>query len=109
MPLVYKILGQSAPAATTEADLYTVPASTSTIVSSISIANRGTAIATYRISTSATGSATATKDYVVYDANINPNQTIVLTLGLTLATTDKVRVYGSTADLSFQAFGTQVS
>lgn len=109
MPLVYKILGQSAPSATTETDLYTVPASTSAIVSSIAIANRGTSIATYRISTSAAGAATATKDYIVYDANINPNQTVVLTLGVTLATTDKIRVYASTANLSFQAYGTQVS
>jgi hypothetical protein len=34
---------------------------------------------------------------------------VVLTLGLTLATTDKVRVYASTANLSFNAYGTEIS
>lgn len=110
MATTYKILGQSAPSATTETDLYTVPASKSAIVSSLTVANRSsTAAATFRISTSAAGAATATKDYLAYDITIAPNGIIVLTLGVTLATTDKVRVYSSTADLSFNAYGTEIS
>ena len=105
----YKILGQSAPAATTAADLYTVPASTQTIISTVVVANRGAASATYRISVSAAGAATATKDYLVYDSFINANATIALTLGLTLGATDKIRVYASTADISFNAFGSELA
>lgn len=41
----YKVLGQSAPAATTAVDLYTVPALTSTIVSTITVCNRASAVA----------------------------------------------------------------
>ena len=41
-----KVLGQIAPAATTETDLYTVPAATQTTVSSIVIANRDSGAAT---------------------------------------------------------------
>jgi hypothetical protein len=40
MPTTYKVLGQSAPAATTEANVYTVPSATQTIVSTITVANR---------------------------------------------------------------------
>lgn len=105
----YKVLGQVATAATTETDLYTVPASTETIVSSLVVTNRGTAAATYRISVSVNGAATATKDYLVYDANIAGNTAVGLTLGITIDATDKIRVYASTADLSFGAFGSEVA
>ena len=105
----YKILGQAAPSATTDTDLYTVPASTETIVSSLVVSNRGSSSATYRISVSANGAATATKDYLVYDASINANTSVALTLGLTADATDKIRVYSSTADLSFNAFGSEIA
>ena len=109
MATTYKIIGQSAPSATTETDLYTVPAATQTIISSIVIANRGATAATFRISISADGAATANKDYVVYDANLNPNSTQAFTLGLTMDSTDKIRVYASTANLSFSAFGSEIA
>ena len=105
----YKILGQSAPSATTSTDLYTVPASTETIISSIVVANRSTSSATYRISVSANGAALANEQYLVYDATIAGSETIALTLGVTLDATDKIRVYASTANLSFNAFGTEIA
>jgi hypothetical protein len=105
----YKVLGQAATAATTETDLYTVPASTSAIGSTLVVANRAATEATFRVSVSLAGAATATKDYLIYDATISGNQTATFTIGITLATTDKVRVYGSSANLSFNLFGTQVS
>lgn len=105
----YKILGQSAPAATTETALYTVPASTESIISTIVICNRGASAATYRIYVAANGAAAANNQYLVYDANINAKETVALTLGLTLDSSDVLRVYASTADLSFNAFGTEVA
>jgi hypothetical protein len=109
MATVYKILGQSAPAATTEVDLYTVPAATSAIISTVTVCNRGTASGTYRIYVSPAGAATANANYLVYDANLAANATIALTLGITLATTDELRIYASSADFTFNAFGSQVS
>ena len=105
----YKILGQSAPNATTETDLYTVPASTETIVSTINVANRGSTSATFRISASVNGAATANKDYIAYDLTIGGNAIISFTLGMTLDATDKIRVYASTANLSFIAFGSEIA
>ena len=49
MATTYKVLGQSNPSATTETTLYTVPASSSTVVSTIAIANQAGTAATYRI------------------------------------------------------------
>lgn len=109
MAAVRKILGQSAPSATTATDLYTVPASTSTVISSLIVCNRAATQATFRVSASAAGAATANKDYIYYDVIIPPNDTFIATVGLTLATTDKVRVYASTANLSFGIYGEELS
>lgn len=109
MATTYKTLGQSAPSATTSTDLYTVPASTSAIVSTIVIANRAATSATFRLSQSKLGAALANADYLAYDVTIQGNSFITLTLGITMATTDKLRVYASTANLSFNAFGTELS
>ena len=105
----YKIIGQSAPAATTEVDLYTVPAATETIISSLVVCNRGSSAATYRIYVAINGAAAANAQYLVYDASISAKETVALTLGITLDATDKLRVYASTADLSFNAFGSEIA
>lgn len=105
----YKVLGQSAPSATTETDLYTVPAATETIVSTINIANRDATAATFRVSVAVNGAATANKDYIAYDSSIPGNGFVSLTLGVTIDATDKIRVYASTANLSFSAFGSEIA
>lgn len=105
----YKILGQVSPLATTETVLYTVPASTSTICSSLTICNRGTTATSFRISLSKAGAATTNKDYLYYDVTIAGNDTFIATIGITLATTDVVRVYSGNANLNFQLFGTELS
>jgi ribulose 1,5-bisphosphate synthetase/thiazole synthase len=103
-----KNLGQSAPNATTETDLYTVPASTSAVISSLVVCNRGAVVATFRVSVAVGGGATGNKDYLYYDVLIPPNDTFIATVGLTLAATDKVKVYASTANLSLNLFGEEV-
>jgi len=105
----YKILGQQAPSATTETDLYTVPASTEAIISSLVVCNRASTSATYRVYVAANGVAAANNQYLVYDATINGNDTVALSLGITLDASDKVRVYASSANISFNAFGTEVA
>lgn len=106
---VYKILGQSAPAATTATDVYTVGASTSAIVSTITVCNRASTADTFRIATLVGGGTVATTDYIAYDHSIAGNETIVLTLGVGLATTDQVEVYAGTANLTFQVFGMEIT
>lgn len=105
MSNTYKVLGQVATLATTETVLYTVPAATSVIVSSIYVCNRGSTATTFRISVSVGGGATANKDYLYYDVAIPGNDTFVATVGFTLAATDKIRVYAGNANLSFNLFG----
>ena len=109
MPTVYKVLGQSAPAATTPADLYPVPAATEAIVSTITVANRGAAAGTYRINVRKANAGTTNAQYIIYDASLSATSTDTMTLGITLAATDVVSVYASTANFSFNAFGTELS
>jgi len=103
------ILGQSAPAATTEDDLYVNPGSTETVVSSIVVCNRSSTAATFRISVSEDGSATANEDYLYYDLPIPGNDTFAAKLGLTINNLDTVRVYASTANLTFSMFGVKIT
>lgn len=104
---VLKILGQLAAAATTEASLYTVPASTTAIVSTMSVCNRSATAATFRIGFDQGGGGIATSDWVYYDLPIAGNDSFLVTAGFSLGAGDIIRVYASTANLSFQAFGVE--
>jgi hypothetical protein len=108
MATKYKVLGQSAPSATTATTLYTVPSSTYAVVSTITVANRSGSNATYRIAIRPNAATLANQHYITYDAIVPANDTIALTLGLTAYAADIIEVYASTADLSFNAFGSEI-
>jgi glucose-6-phosphate dehydrogenase assembly protein OpcA len=109
MPTVYKVLGQSNPAATTATTLYTVPAATEAIVSTIVIANLTASAATFRIAVRPNGATLANSQYIAYDITVGASDSTALTLGVTLDATDIITVYASTADLTFTAFGSEIS
>jgi len=102
------VLGQSAPAATTATSAYTVPAGTSTIISTITICNRGTEGASYRIAIRPAGATLATSHYIAYDALCSPSASAFITAGITIGATDVVTVYASTANLTFSLFGSEI-
>lgn len=104
-----KVLGQSNPSATTLTTLYTVPASKEAVVSSISVANLTATAATYRIAIRPAGASIANQHYLGYDITVGASDSTIITVGLTLATTDVISVYASTANLVFQAFGDEAS
>jgi hypothetical protein len=107
--MAYKVLGQLAAAATTEEGLYAVPSSSSAVVSTIVIANRGTSSATYRIAVKPTAATTlANNHYIAFDVPIAANDSTALTLGVTLASTNAIRTYASNANLTFSAFGSEL-
>jgi hypothetical protein len=109
MAIAYKVLGQADPSAITETDLYTVPAATSAVASSITITNRNATIAYFRVSIAVSGAATSDKDYLYYDLPIAGNDTFIATIGVTLADRDVVRVYASASKLTFQLFGSEIT
>jgi hypothetical protein len=108
MATTYKVLGQSAPSATTNTDVYTVGSGKSAVISTITVANRAATAATYRIAIRVAGSALSNEEYIAYDASVPANDSIALTIGITLAATDVVTVYASSANLSFNLFGSEI-
>ena len=90
-------------------ELYLVPASTEAVVSTIVVCNREAANNTFRIATKTDNSAVANTDYVAYDSVINGNDTITLTLGITLQAGAEISVGASDANVTFQAYGTQIT
>jgi len=109
MANAYKVLGQSAPAATTDTDVYTVPASTEAVVSTIIIANRASSAGSFRIMVRPNGAALSNVHYIAYDVAIAANDSTTLTLGITLDAADVVSVYCSSADMSVNIFGTEIT
>jgi len=108
MATAYKVLGQSNPAASTATTLYIVPAATSAVCSTLSVANLGVST-TFRVAVRPAGAALANQHYIVYDSAIDAGSAVYLTLGLSLATTDVVTVLAGTATVSFGLFGSEVT
>lgn len=107
MAQVPKVLGQSAPAATTNTTLYTVPSATSAACSTLVVCNRG-ATTTYRVAVRPAGATPlANQHYIAFDEIVEANKSVFLTIGITLAATDVVTVYAGTADVSFSLFGAE--
>jgi hypothetical protein len=107
--MAYKILDQSAPAATSPTDVYTVPSATETVISTIVIANRAATAGTFRLSVRPNGAAQADQHYIAYDVPIAANDSTTLTLGITMDAADVLTAYCSSADMSINVFGTEIS
>jgi len=108
MPTVYKILGQSNPAATSATTLYTVPSANSTVISTINVCNQSSSAGNFRIAVRPGGESLAAKHYIAYDTVLAGLDSIAMTIGVTLAATDVVTVYASSANISFVAFGSEI-
>jgi hypothetical protein len=104
-----KVLAQSKPSAATLTAAYTVPAATSTTVSTITVTNQSATSTSFRISVAVAGAADTTAQYLYYDVPIAGNDTFATTIGITLATTDVIRVYATLATLSFNIFGVEIT
>ena len=102
---VSNILAQIVPLALTETALYTVGSTVKARLDEIVICNRSGTPATFRISISLKGTATATKDYLYFDMPILGNDTFANEMGITIDSLDSLRVFASTANLTFTLFG----
>ena len=109
MAIIYKVLGQSNPSANTNTTLYTVPAATSAVCSTLVICNQAASAATFRVAIRPAGATLATEHYTSYDTNLNANDSITITIGMTLATTDVITVRANTTTVSFSLFGSEIT
>jgi hypothetical protein len=88
-------------AATSSTTLYTVPASTTTVVSNILVANTATSTATYRLLLDDVSIAT--------DVTIAANDTVSIDLKQVLATTKTIKGLASATTVNFHISGVEIA
>jgi hypothetical protein len=109
MATTYKVLGQALPASNTFFDMYAVPASTSAIISTLNVCNTTTSNVTFRAAVRPANVALLTKHYVVFESPIPAQDSIALSLGMTMGNTDVLTVFSYQGNVSFNLFGTEIS
>lgn len=112
MALTKKVLGQLFPTAATLTAAYTVPASTNTVVSTITACNHANVKDTIRISVAVAGAANSDEQYIYggdtsTGLEVNGKDTFAATVGITLEATDVIRVYSTNGTTSFNIFGAE--
>ena len=101
------ILGQSAPTASTDTTVYTVPASTLSVVN-INVLNRsGANPVDVRIALAASGTPTSS-EYIEYDVTV-PAKGVVERTGIALQAGKIVVVQCSTGDTTVNVYGLEQS
>jgi hypothetical protein len=117
MAIDYKVLGQVCPSTiNTLTALYTVPAGTSAIVSSIVVNDSGANGGAFAIAVAVGGAADDQKQYL-YGSPTNGiymqgGDVFIATVGLTLAAGDVVNVRNisaHTSEMTFQLFGNEIT
>jgi hypothetical protein len=108
MPTSYKVLGQLVPTANTLSTLYTVPANTQTVTSSVVVCNQGTST-NIRLAVRPAGASITASHYIVYDSIVNANDSLILTIGVTANTTDVISAYAGTGNVSFNLYGSEIT
>ncbi len=112
MPQTFKRLGALAPSANTQTNVYVVPESTSAVVSTITVCNQTSDNHSYSLIVmdgSEFSASAPAATFVVRGAVVPAADTVVLTMGLTMNANTILACNGSSAELSFSAFGSEVS
>jgi len=95
MPITYKVLGQINPTAHTANTVYTVPALTSTVLSTVTVCNQSSTGATFRLAVRPSGETLAAKHYINYDTPV--------------PATDVLTANANTSSVSINAYGSEIS
>ncbi len=91
--------------------LYNTSASTSAVLSTISICNGASSNATYRIGIvgSATSPSLTNGDFIAYDSVVAGNDTTFISVGIAISNNEFIRVSSSTASVNFNAFISEIT
>lgn len=108
MANTYKVIGQVADASANNVSLV-ADQDGETIISTVVVCNREASENTFRLAVRPGGATLADEHYISYDVPVPANDTIFLTLGLTLADNDIITCGASDANVSFSAFGTVIT
>jgi len=101
-----RVLAQHVPAAGGAFEAaYTVPALTKTTCSTVIMHNTNTTTTDAAYVRVAVAGAADAISQQIYSVNVPPEGTVIVTTGITLATTDVVRVASSNGTVNFHLYG----
>jgi hypothetical protein len=110
--LPYKILGQIQPSGNVLTTIYTVPASTNTMVTTITVCNQSANTVSVNVAANVSGSAVTTKNYIVTNYSLGAAETLVLEprISLNVGSILSANITGANAssNISINAFGVEI-
>jgi len=110
--LPYKILGQVQTTANILTTIYTVPAATNTMISTITICNQSPNTVSVNVAANVSGSAVATKNFIVSGYSLGAAETLVLEprISLNVGSILSANITGANAssNISINAFGVEI-
>ena len=109
MGTLYKILGQAAPAALANTTLYTVPNGANTIISTITICNLIGSNTNYWVSFVPRNGIQNANSFIAHSVSLPAQDTIALTLGVTMGAGDSCNVSSLSGSVSFNLYGSEVT
>ena len=113
MAVAYKVLGQKQGTAAvgTYTSLSGPGVGKQWLVSTIVICNQAASAMTYRLAIAQTANASApvTSEFIVFGSSVPANDTVTLTLGITLESGYVIVGSSSANTCSFSVFGTEIS
>lgn len=105
----YKKLAELLPGAGVLSTLYSVPLAASAVCSSVLACNQGSSIAKFRLSHAVAAAPDSAVQYLYRDEEIPAGKTFAATLGITMASTDVLRCQSDNGQVSFNAYGSELT
>lgn len=113
MPTVYRNAQLQGTSSTgSYSNLYNTSSSATAVISSVVVTNTAATSALYRLAivpASASAAAPSASNWIVYDATVQANDTVCLTLGLTLGNSQFIRVSSSANTVTFSAYISEIT
>lgn len=108
MAIIYKVLGQAVTSGSFVGNtLYTAPVGGTAVSSTLSVCNLNSADSSYSIAVVPVGQTIGAKHSIASNSVIKGNETIALSMGITLGSNDSIIVNSINSNLSFNLFGSQ--
>ena len=109
MGIIYKVLGQANPTTNTVVTLYTTPALTNTVCSTLSVCATSGSSTTVNVAVQPAAASLANQHFILYQTPVNAYNPLFLTLGVSLAASDIVTVSSANGNVAFCLFGSEIS
>ena len=112
MAQTYKRLGAINPSANTQTNVYVVPAATEAVVSTITVCNQSSSNASFSIAmmnSSEFNASAPAATFLIRGAVVPAADTLVLTMGLTGNTGSIFVANTNSGNISFAAFGSEIT